>query len=125
MVRGCPVTCEWMISDAYSRLRSISNGSPAASIRRISSYSSRFSSLRRTYSSTGTRKRSIIASSCRKQGRYSAECSLDSVGKRPNRRYISTRTRRLQLGVALDHRVQQRVEILAVARRSAGSRPGG
>ena len=55
-------------------------GPPAASVRRVSSYSRRFSSLRRTYSSTGTRNRSIMSSECRNQGRYSAECSLDSVG---------------------------------------------
>ena len=81
MTRSWPVTIEWMISDAYSWLRSISISSPASRLRRISSYSSRFSSLRATYSSTGIRKRSI-ASSCRmNHGRYSAECSLDSVGK--------------------------------------------
>ena len=95
---GSPVAIEWTISEAYSRLRSISNGPPAASVCRIDSYSRRFSSLRRTYSSTGTRKRSIISSLRMNHGRYSAECSLDSVGKYPSRRYISTRTRRRSSG---------------------------
>ena len=46
MTRSWPVTIECTISEPYSRLRSISNGSPAASIARVRSYSSRFSSLR-------------------------------------------------------------------------------
>ena len=36
MTRASPVAIEWMISEAYSRLRSISNVPPAASVRRIS-----------------------------------------------------------------------------------------
>ena len=42
---------------------------------------SRFSSLRRMYSSTGMRYRSSSSSWRMNQGTYSAACSLDSVGK--------------------------------------------
>ena len=70
-----------MISDAYSQLRSISSGSPVASSRLTRSYSSRPSSPRPTQSATGMRKRSISESCRMYQGEYSAECSLDSVGK--------------------------------------------
>ena len=50
------------------------------------------------YSSIGMRKCSIWSSWRMNHGRYSAECSLDSVGKRPKRRYSSTRTRRRARG---------------------------
>ena len=84
-VRGTPVTMECTIRAAYSPLRSISKGSPAASLRFSSAYISRFSSLRRTYSPTGMRRRSISASSRMNHGTYSAKCSLLSVGKYPKR----------------------------------------
>ena len=46
------------------------------------------------YSSIWPRKRSTWSSRCRNHGTYSLECSEDSVGKYPNRRNSSTRTRR-------------------------------
>ena len=104
-----------MICGAYSTLGSIGSGLPAASSALVASYSRSVSRLRWTYSPSMRRKYSTASSSRMIQGRYSAECSLDSVGKQPSRLYSSTLTCRRSSGVALDRHVQERVEILAVA----------
>lgn len=82
MTRGVPVSIEWMICGAYSfEGSSRGSGAPVARASLVAAYSPRFSSERETYSATQIRKRSICSSSRRNQGRYSEECSDDSVGK--------------------------------------------
>ena len=81
---GTPVVIDSAMVAAYSPLRSISNGSPASSIRRVSAYSSRLCDTRSRYSPIGTWNRST-ASPCASRlpmyhGLYSAWCSDDSVG---------------------------------------------
>ena len=81
MTDGFPVSIEWMIDAAYSFDLASGMASPRSSIPLTRSYSRRFSSLRRMYSSTGMRCRSISSSCDMNHGTYSAACSLDSVGK--------------------------------------------
>ena len=81
-----------MITAAYSPLRSISNGSPASSIRLVSAYSSRLLATRERYSPIGTWNGSTWPFGMN-HGLYSAWCSEDSVGYQPKRRYRSARTR--------------------------------
>jgi hypothetical protein len=79
---GSPVTIELMMSAAYSWDRSKgASAAPCRSVSAVSSNLTRFRSDRRTYSSTGMRKRSTRSGRSRNQGTYSAECSDDSVGK--------------------------------------------
>src|SRR5262245_42388910 len=77
---GSPVSIEWTMTDAYSPLRSSSNGSPASSMRRVSAYSSRLFATRDRYSPMGMWNRSTPSPLGMNQGLYSAWCSEDSVG---------------------------------------------
>jgi len=76
---GSPVAIALMITAAYSPLRSISNGSPASSLRRVSAYSSRLFATRERYSPIGTWNGSTRSLGMN-HGLYSAWCSDDSVG---------------------------------------------
>ena len=84
-MRACvPVVIASAIVAAYSPLRSISKGSPASSLRFVSSYSARLPATRLRYSPIATLNRSTVSPLASRlpmnQGLYSAACSDDSVG---------------------------------------------
>ena len=111
-----PVAMAWMTCGAYSTA-SVSklSGSLADRFRGALDTLPTFSSLMPTYPPGRSRKRSTCSAWGRYQATYSALCSLDSVGKRPSRPYMSTRTRLPQLRVGGDAVIEQRVEVVPVA----------